>query len=515
MRGDLGIWRALDRARALNLAGAGQRPPQMGSIGVSRRRVLKAMGAGMAVASLPSCFSEAPRRIAVIGGGLAGVVALDRLIAKGIDATLFEARGAIGGRTRSVRGVFAPDYAFDEGGQLVNSDHAEMIALTRSLGLRLIDRKSGTRKEIQIGRKGVVSEDALADDLRDIAKRITEDSDRLDKDYDAVAREIDALSVRQYLDAHGLRSGDARDALEAGIRTEYGAEPDEASALELLFNLPTVDGERLTRLSLSDERFVIDGGTAQVAERLAERHRPQIQLNRKLASIDIGGGDARLGFADGRTETFDRVVLALPAGLLREIRIDGPLPAPWRQLLAEVNLGRNEKIIAGFDTPSWHATLGESGALWAASGFSEAWDALSAPPVAGSAGALTFFLGGDQVREHALTGAGVLAGRFTEIARRALPDLGTPNGRLRRTQWTADPLTRGAYISFRPGQITRFGGLLTVEEPGNVRPSQAGPLIFAGEWLSDAWPGYMNGAVQTGRIAADAAIASVVAKQAA
>lgn len=512
MRGDLGIWRALDLARARNLAGAGQRPPQAGPGGISRRRVLKAMGAGMAVATLPSCFSEAPRRIAVVGGGLAGLVALDRLIAKGIDATLFEARGAIGGRTRSARGVFAPDYAFDEGGQLVNSDHADMIALTRSLGLRLIDRKAGSRKEIQIGRKGVVTEADLAEGLRDIARRITEDSDRLDRDYDAVAREIDALSVRQYLDAHGLRSGDARDALEAGIRTEYGAEPGEASALELLFNLPTVDGERLTRLSLSDERFVIDGGAAQVAGHLAERHRPQIQLNRKLVSIDIEARDARLGFADGRTETFDRVVLALPAGLLREIRIEGPLPTAWRQLLAEANLGKNEKIIAGFDTPDWRAAIGEAGALWAADGFSEAWDAISAPPAEGP-GALTFFLGGDQVTEHASAGTGALADRFTQLARRALPNLGAPNGRLRRTQWTADPLTRGAYISFRPGQITRFGGLLTIEEPGNVRPSQAGPLIFAGEWLSDAWPGYMNGAAQTGRIAADAAMASVEARQ--
>ena len=66
---------------------------------------------------------------------------------------------------------------------------------------------------------------------------------------------------------------------------------------------------------------------------------------------------------------------------------------------------------------------------------------------------------------------------------------------------------RSAYANFRPGQLTRFGGLLTLEEDGEVRPSVAGPLLFAGEWLSDAWPGFMNGAVQTGRIAAMAAAA--------
>ena len=52
---------------------------------------------------------------------------------------------------------------------------------------------------------------------------------------------------------------------------------------------------------------------------------------------------------------------------------------------------------------------------------------------------------------------------------------------------------------------------MTVEEKGSARASRAGPLLFAGEFLSDAFPGYMNGAVQTGRIAADAAMEAVAA----
>ena len=33
-----------------------------------------------------------------------------------------------------------------------------------------------------------------------------------------------------------------------------------------------------------------------------------------------------------------------------------------------------------------------------------------------------------------------------------------------------------------------------------------GPLVFAGEHLSDAWPGFMNGGAQTGRLAAQAVL---------
>ena len=513
MRGGHAAWRALDRARALNLGAAAR----IGGDGITRRRLLAAMGAGAAITALPSCFRDAPSRIAIVGGGLAGLAALHRLRSRGFDAILYEARGRPGGRTRSVRGVFAPDYAFDEGGQLVNSDHADMIALVRGLGLRLIDRRAaGGKDEIQIGPEGRVDERALAEALRAVAARITADADRLDADYRAVAAEIDALSVAGYLDKHGLAPGDARDAIEAAIRTEYGAEADEASALELLFNLPTVDGERFTRLSLSDERYLVEGGAGQIAQRLAARHAAAVRLNMRLAAIDLAqDGSVGLAFADGREARFDQVIIALPAPLIREVRIDGPLDAGWRALLAEVDLGRNEKVITGYDRARWRGAIGTAGALWAATGFSEAWDAASSVQRADDPAALCYFLGGDQVDQANRMSAAAAAERFTALAHAVLPDLPGPNGRIRRTHWCADPLSKGVYINFRPGQLSRFGGLLTLEGPDAPRPSRSGPILFAGEWLSDAWPGYMNGAVQTGRIAADAAMAAARTRRAA
>lgn len=97
------------------------------------------------------------------------------------------------------------------------------------------------------------------------------------------------------------------------------------------------------------------------------------------------------------------------------------------------------------------------------------------------------------------------------MAARVVPELPPPNGRVRLTRWGENPLAQGAYISFRAGQLTRFGGLLTVEEQGSAHARLDGPLLFAGEWLRDAWPGYMNGAAQTGRITAAAAVRAEVA----
>ena len=78
-------------------------------------------------------------------------------------------------------------------------------------------------------------------------------------------------------------------------------------------------------------------------------------------------------------------------------------------------------------------------------------------------------------------------------------------GRYLRTDWSRDPFTQGAYSSFRPGQLTTFRDYFYVDsdDPSERRSVQVGNLVFAGEHLSDAFTGYMNGGAQTGRLAAE------------
>jgi monoamine oxidase len=84
-------------------------------------------------------------------------------------------------------------------------------------------------------------------------------------------------------------------------------------------------------------------------------------------------------------------------------------------------------------------------------------------------------------------------------------------GEALRTEWHRDPLTGGAYSTWAPGQLTQFAGLLWYEDEGGQAVQQArdGRILFAGEHVSDAWSGYMNGAAQTGRLAAQTLIAEL------
>src|SRR5688572_8880200 len=153
MRGISGIWRALDRARDLNLAAAGASPAVPGDGGITRRRAIAAMAgaAGLAACGDVVPLAQSPSRVVIVGGGLAGLAALDRLRRADVTATLYEARGAVGGRTRSVRGVFAPVFAFDEGAQLVNDNHEDLKAMIRRFRLTTVDRTLYDGHELQIG----------------------------------------------------------------------------------------------------------------------------------------------------------------------------------------------------------------------------------------------------------------------------------------------------------------------------------------------------------------------------
>jgi monoamine oxidase len=498
MRGSGGIWRALAAARRAELAEAGVPLPPVVAPGITRRRLIAGLGAAATIPFWPRpALARDGGKIAIIGGGMAGLVALDRLRAAGLDATLYEARAACGGRMRSA--AMGRDLVVDEGGQLVNSDHDLVKALCARFGLTLVDRQTGASQDLLIGATG-----NIARQLRPLATRIARDARRVDNDPRYSAR-IDALSAAAYLDRIGAR-GDARRWLEQTMRTEYGAEPEAASALELVWNLPVVDGTDIEVLSASDERYVVAGGSARITDALAKLHRDRIRTRAIVDRIGDANGRIVLNFRDGDRVEADRVIVAVPAGTYRGIAFDVTLPPVWRDFIDTVELGRVEKLVVGCDARPWQKAFGPAGAVWGGPGFAEGWDATAGQPeIVG--GSFAFLPGGAQVEAFGAESMQALSDRWSAAAEPLLPGLGAArNGLLRRTDWLGDPFARGAYVNFRPGQLTRFAPLLWTEVGTG---GQAGALLFAGEHMSDAFPGYMNGAAETGQRAAEAVIAEL------
>ena len=494
----------------------------------TRRRFIKmaALAGGTAIATRSltharPVWGEQSPRIAIIGAGIAGLHAAYVLKQAGLTATVYEARDRVGGRIQSVTDRAGPGLVSDLGGHFINTDHEDILALAEEFNLSLFNRVEDAEArpfpDVAYFFEGRMrSEAEVAETLRPLAQQILADATALDEDFATVASRLDQVSVTEYLDRRSAAITDpfVRVLVEQTIRTEYGVEPTDSSALQLLFNLPLVEGNRVEVLGNSDEVFVVEGGSAQITDSLATALAGQIRTGMRLTTLQRSRQHFNLIFGSTEVEA-DYVIMAIPFTVLRTLEVQIPLPLKLRQFIEQVDLGFNEKLIVGFEERVWRRETGFVQEVWTDLSFAQAWDGTQRQPDQ-AAGALTFFFGGDQVeafnRSDTSRQANQLLSEIDDVipeAQRAARGGGpTQTGRVLRTAWSNDPLSQGAYVNFKPGQLTEFAEFFYIESdnPEERQDVRVGNLLFAGEHLSDAFYGFMNGGAETGRLAAAAII---------
>jgi monoamine oxidase len=484
----------------------------------SRRRFLNysalAGGAAIATTSLSKLSHLQPAMgygnptVAIVGGGIAGLNAAYHLKKMGITATIYEAKSFMGGRVQS-RAVVNDKLINDLGGSFINTDHNDILTLVDELGLELFNRieavnQSEFPESAYYFNGRAIDEEDLIQLLRPLADQLATDATLLDENFDTYAPQFDRLSVSDYLNQHRdkILAPVVRRLAENAIRTEYGVEPEDSSALQLLFTVLLINEDTVTPIS-SDETYYIKGGSGRLIESLVNALPGQIRVNSPLTELRSQNRGFRLTFGNGIVTEANYVILALPFTALRRVNVQVNLPSTLRRFINEANLGKNEKLFAGFDRRVWLQNRGFTLDAWADLGFSSMWEETQRQPEQPEA-SLTFFLGGDE----------------TQVARRNINDLGlhflhrlnpfVPGAKdaateqFYQTTWTNDPYIGGGYTSFRPGQYLEFSQFLYIESdnPEEQQDVHVGNLLFAGEHLSDQFYGYMNGAAQTGRLAA-------------
>jgi len=478
----------------------------------SRRRLLQtaAVAAGGALVGLPpvDAVGRIPR-IVIVGGGVAGLNAAYTLRKAGVRAIVYEASERTGGRIFTGRDVLAPGLTTELGGEFIDSGHAEMLALARELRLDLVDThgagEAALTPEVYFfdGQHRTEAEAAAA--FRPFAARIAADRRTLGdtinyRVHTPAAARLDRMSILEYLERAGT-SGWLRELLEVAYTTEYGLDADRQSALNLLTLISTDVAPRVELYGDSDERYKIRGGNERLVEALAARLPGQLRPHHRLEALRSRGRGYRLTFATpagARDVDADFVLLCLPFTMLRQAALRVDLPPVKRRAIEELGYGTNAKVMAGFTQRVWREQ-GYSGAIYTDTGFQSAWD--SSRRQRGAAGGLTFFLGGG-------AGLGVGKGaplahvrRFMEAAETTYPGLTAAfNGTAVRFHWSTHPYTRGSYSCYRPGQWTRIGG---------AEGAPVGNLFFAGEHTSAEFQGFMNGAAETGKAAANRLLARV------
>ena len=135
------LFAAIQKALARSAHDAGIILPQ--SSALTRRRLLRLSAAAAGAAALSPVFKwsayakeEAPRSIAIIGGGVAGLTAAYRLQAAGMKPVVFEASNRWGGRMFTqydfYKGMFC-----ELGGEFVDTNHEDLQKLGTKLGVEM------------------------------------------------------------------------------------------------------------------------------------------------------------------------------------------------------------------------------------------------------------------------------------------------------------------------------------------------------------------------------------------
>ncbi|HEX8031813.1 MAG TPA: NAD(P)/FAD-dependent oxidoreductase, partial [Vicinamibacterales bacterium] len=399
------------------------------------------------------------------------------------------------------------------GGEFIDTGHEEMLALMDEFGLERIDVAGPEAEKFKPetyfinGRHYTQAQCARA--FVPIAKQILEDYDSMGEvvnyETEGGGAKFDRMTMAQYFDKIGA-TGWIRELFEVAYVTEYGLEASEQSALNFIFLIGTGDlknTKEAVLLGESDERYKVRGGNQRVVDELAKRLEPQIQRRHKLEAVRARGEGYTLTFQTGNGATdvdADILVMAIPFTMLRDVKIDVPLPELKKRAINELGYGMNAKVLVGFSSRPWQ-TLGYSGATYSDEMFQLAWDNAFMQPGAG--GGLTLYSGGKLAMDAGQGTAEEAAARLLKGIERAYPGtLKARNGKVSRFHWPTYAWTKAAYACYKPGQWTTIAG---------AEGLPVGNMFFAGEHCSYDFQGYMNGGAQTGADAAKAVMAKLSA----
>ena len=479
----------------------------------TRREFLGSVAAGFAAAALPHELGalqpqDLVRRgeaksIAIMGAGLAGLSAGYELTQAGHEVTILEARNRPGGRVLTIRQPFADGLYAEAGALFVPSHHTHTMRYVRKFDLPLVNlfprgnaEMFYIRSKRYIMQEGVGFEWALDLTPEEQAigpngmwrKYINPVADQITTADQAKwppkeLEKYDQMTMAEFLKSRGA-SPDAIALLRMGYLDLWGDGVETSSALGVLRDIALRKNERQT--------YAIKGGNDQLPKALADRMKSRIKYGAAITRIEQNEKQVTLSYrlaGESKQITADRVICAIPFSVLRTMEVSPAWSASKKMAVDQLPYTSVARVYLQSRTRFWRAQELPISAntdlpiMWL-------WDPSSMQ--SGTRGILESYIAGPQARR-------VTAMKEHERISFVLEEMEKPYPGIKANFelgvskcWDEDEWSRGDYAWFKPGQVT---SLL----PHIARPE--GRIHFAGEHASP-WPGWMQGALESGNRAA-------------
>jgi len=469
----------------------------------------------MGLATASDCSRFFPNRVAIVGGGFAGLAAAWTLGHFGISSMIFEARSTYGGRVETNK-ILIPGRLIETGAELIGFNHPMWLALARNfhLGLTVLTGEdqyaaAGLEPQFRLRGKAIADPEKLYEQMAVVFQKISDDA-RVVTDPFAPwtargASALDAKSVAEKIAEYarlvpGPRHPLLVDAIEFELGNDHVLPAKKQSYLGLL---AVVSGGRLGKDDVHlegywthREDFRCAEGNASLGVNMLEHGKPvEFHISSPVKKIEIGETDppVKVTWLDPiqglLSRNFDAVILAVPPSVWHKITIKPPLPSG-----REMGLGPAVKYISHVNGRFWIRRGMAPSAV--SDELGQTWEATENQALASRGIALTVFAGGPFVPK---TDA---KRHFQSEILKLYPDYTVTNDHY--ADWPNTEWIETGYACPKVGQVTTIGKFLSVPH--------AKRLYFAGEHTCMAYFGYMEGALQSGARAAKALVSSCFRK---
>ena len=278
-----------------------------------------------------------------------------------------------------------------------------------------------------------------------------------------------------------MLEGDARFMLTAAIRDDYAAEPDKLSLLYVAQQTALSDGQSEQGI----EAFRISGGNDQLPKALARELGDAVRLGAPVSAVERSGDGVTVGYAGGTVDA-DYAIVAAPLRALSSIEFSPPLRNAMSAATNRVQYGVATKVLQQYGYRFWQEDETRAATRSSTSSTTSPGrppttrrgrpaSSPSTPPEPTAPASPRSPTGSGSTRRSASwTGS-----TMPRATRRAMS---------RPSHGSASAYTRGTWVAWAPGQMTRFYDVIA--EP-------QGTVFFAGEH-TEAYSGYMESAVRSG-----------------